>query len=124
MNATHQGSMEHATLLGHSYGSLVSGKALTVDDVPPVDQAVFVGCPGVGVDHTSELGLDPSHVWAGTAANDSSTRRRCTATTRWKATSAATRSTWTTARSPAPTVRSPHIPSTGKVPHCSTWDDS
>ncbi|MEV1295447.1 alpha/beta hydrolase [Pseudonocardia sp. NPDC049635] len=58
----------HLTTVGHSYGSLVLGRAagpgIAADDV------VFVGSPGVGVGHASELGVPVDRVWATTAAND------------------------------------------------------
>lgn len=34
------------------------------------DDVIFVGSPGVGVDHASQLGIPPSHVWAGANAHD------------------------------------------------------
>ncbi|BBG03403.1 MULTISPECIES: alpha/beta hydrolase [Pseudonocardia] len=58
----------HLTAVGHSYGSLVLGRAagpgIAADDV------VFVGSPGVGVPHASELGVPTDRVWATTARND------------------------------------------------------
>jgi hypothetical protein len=51
----------HLTVIGHSYGSYEVGRALSHD--ADVDDAVFVGSPGVGVDHAADLGIDPSHVW-------------------------------------------------------------
>ncbi|MER5363273.1 alpha/beta hydrolase [Streptomyces sp. NPDC002785] len=70
LQVSHQGKPAHDTLLGHSYGSLVSGKMLSGDDTPPVDAAIFVGSPGVGVDHAGDLNLSPESVWAGKSAND------------------------------------------------------
>ena len=36
----------------------------------PVDRAIFVGSPGVGVEHASQLHIDPSDVYVGAADND------------------------------------------------------
>ncbi|BFP52873.1 hypothetical protein SCMC78_26800 [Streptomyces sp. CMC78] len=70
LQASHQGEPANDTLLGHSYGSLVSGKMLSGDETPPVDAAIFVGSPGVGVDHAADLNLPPENVWAGKSRND------------------------------------------------------
>jgi hypothetical protein len=58
----------HLTVIGHSYGSYIVGKALT--DGAPADDVIFVGSPGVGVNHASDLGVNPSHVWDGQAGDD------------------------------------------------------
>ena len=60
----------HYTALGHSYGSLVVGTAASQPGGIPVDDIVFVGSPGVSVDHASDLNILPGHVWAGAASND------------------------------------------------------
>ncbi|AJT66207.1 hypothetical protein T261_4564 [Streptomyces lydicus] len=69
IDTAHSGAL-NSTVLGHSYGSLVAGK--TMHDHPdlPVDNAIFVGSPGVGVDRAKDLGLPPEHVWSATAKND------------------------------------------------------
>jgi hypothetical protein len=59
----------HLTVIGHSYGSLVTGMAagagLAVDDV------VFVGSPGTSLDRASEAVLERGgRVWAGLAHGD------------------------------------------------------
>lgn len=70
LGAAHQpGVPDHTTVLGHSYGSLVVGEAAARDHLKPTD-LVFVGSPGVGVDHASQLGISPSHVWAGANEHD------------------------------------------------------
>ncbi|MBT2368071.1 hypothetical protein J7E88_22825 [Streptomyces sp. ISL-10] len=58
------------TLLGHSYGSLVAGQTLRDNLDLPVDNAIMVGSPGVGVDHAKDLNIPADHVWAATAKND------------------------------------------------------
>ncbi|WP_226350870.1 alpha/beta hydrolase [Pseudonocardia sp. ICBG601] len=68
LRAGHAGPV-HLTVVGHSYGSTVLGNAargggLAADDV------VFVGSPGTGAGHASELGTAPGHVWATTARHD------------------------------------------------------
>ncbi|WP_194892816.1 alpha/beta hydrolase [Catenulispora pinisilvae] len=60
----------HYTALGHSYGSLVVGTAAAQPGGIPVDDIVFVGSPGVSVNHASGLNIPASHVWAGAASND------------------------------------------------------
>jgi hypothetical protein len=58
------------TALGHSYGSLLVGEAAKQPGGIPVNDIVFIGSPGVSVDHANQLNIDPAHVWAGAAAND------------------------------------------------------
>ncbi|MFD5041325.1 alpha/beta hydrolase [Streptomyces sp. NPDC058377] len=70
LQVSHQGEPANDTLLGHSYGSLVSGKMLSGDETPPVDAVIFVGSPGVGVDHAADLNVPPENVWAGKSRND------------------------------------------------------
>ncbi|HEX2773588.1 MAG TPA: alpha/beta hydrolase, partial [Micromonosporaceae bacterium] len=69
LRATHEGPPAHQAVLGHSYGSLVVG-ATARDHGLAADSLVFVGSPGVGVDHASQLGLSPSRVWSSTAYDD------------------------------------------------------
>jgi pimeloyl-ACP methyl ester carboxylesterase len=69
LRATAAGAPAHHTVVGHSYGSLVVGLAAR-DHRLPVDDLVFVGSPGVGVDRAGQLGLLPGHVWASTARFD------------------------------------------------------
>ncbi|MFN2495302.1 MAG: alpha/beta hydrolase [Pseudonocardiaceae bacterium] len=69
LRATHEGPPSHNTVLGHSYGSTVIGHAAK-DHGLAIDDVIFVGSPGVGVEHASELGLEPGQVWSSHAAND------------------------------------------------------
>ncbi|WP_432050608.1 alpha/beta hydrolase [Verrucosispora sp. NA02020] len=69
LRATHDGPPARQTVLGHSYGSLVVGTAAR-DHGLAADALVFVGSPGVGVGHASELGVPPEQVWASTAPDD------------------------------------------------------
>jgi hypothetical protein len=57
----------HWTVIGHSYGSLVTGMAESGQGLE-VDETVLVGSPGVGVDSADELG--DGNVWVGLAAFD------------------------------------------------------
>ena len=57
------------TLLGHSYGSLVVGETASATRLP-VNNIVLVGSPGVSVDAASQLNINPSHVWTGSAPHD------------------------------------------------------
>ncbi|GAA1212671.1 alpha/beta hydrolase [Prauserella alba] len=71
LRATHEGQPSNNTLIGHSYGSTVVGYSAQGDKELDVDNAVFIGSPGVGADHVSELNLaDDANVYAGTAEND------------------------------------------------------
>ena len=58
----------HWTVVGHSYGTLVAGQALSERGLE-VDEVVFVGSPGVGVNSASDLG-EGFNVWVGLARND------------------------------------------------------
>jgi hypothetical protein len=59
----------HYTVVGHSYGSLVSGLAASHHGMHP-DDLVFIGSPGTGVKDANRLGMDPGHVWAGANSQD------------------------------------------------------
>lgn len=71
LGVAHQpGVPAHTTVIGHSYGSLVVGEAAARHHLHPTDM-VFVGSPGVGVDHAAQLGgISPEHVWAGANKSD------------------------------------------------------
>jgi hypothetical protein len=69
LRATHLGAPAHQTVLGHSYGSLVVGKAAAGGRLD-ADDLVFVGSPGVGVDSAAQLHASPGHIWSSTARTD------------------------------------------------------
>ncbi|GLY23296.1 alpha/beta hydrolase [Micromonospora sp. NBRC 101691] len=69
LRLTHEGPPARQTVLGHSYGSLVVGTAAREHGLA-ADALVFVGSPGVGVDHAADLRLPPGQVWASTATDD------------------------------------------------------
>lgn len=70
LRVSHEGpTPSNNTVIGHSYGSTVAGEAAR--DHPGIaNNLVFIGSPGVGVDHADQLGVPPEHVWAGTAQHD------------------------------------------------------
>lgn len=68
--ANHRDSGVNQTLLGHSYGSLVAGQTMSTHTDLPVDNAIMVGSPGVGVEHAKDLNIPADHVFAATARND------------------------------------------------------
>lgn len=69
LGVTHVGPPAHTTMVGHSYGTLVVGKAMIDAGMRPND-VMFVGSFGVGVDHAKDLGIPPGHVWSTTADSD------------------------------------------------------
>ncbi|MEU2613615.1 alpha/beta hydrolase [Micromonospora sp. NPDC007271] len=69
LRASHEGPPARQTVLGHSYGSVVVGMAAR-DHGLSADALVFVGSPGVGVEHAGELRMPPGQVWASTAPDD------------------------------------------------------
>ena len=69
LRATHDGAPAHQTLLGHSYGSVVVGRAAAEEGLA-ADSVVFVGSPGVGVDAAADLRVPPGQVWASTSRAD------------------------------------------------------
>ncbi|RLQ03165.1 hypothetical protein EAD96_20675 [Micromonospora sp. BL1] len=69
LRAVHEGPPARQTVLGHSYGSLVVGAAAR-DHGLGADALVFVGSPGVGVDHAADLRMPAGQVWSSTAPDD------------------------------------------------------
>ena len=69
LRSTHDGTPAHQTVLGHSYGSLVVGKAAAGAGMA-ADSVVFVGSPGVGVDSATQLHMPPGQVWSTTSHSD------------------------------------------------------
>ncbi|MFD7655309.1 alpha/beta hydrolase [Actinosynnema sp. NPDC059797] len=62
------GNRQHLTVIGHSYGSTTVGYAgmngLAADDI------AFVGSPGVGASHVSQLSVGEGHVYVGATEHD------------------------------------------------------
>jgi hypothetical protein len=70
LRVTHDAGGSHNTVIGHSYGSTTIGYAARGGGLD-ADELVFVGSPGVGVDHAAELrGVSADHVWATRARHD------------------------------------------------------
>jgi hypothetical protein len=69
LRASHDGPAARQTVIGHSYGSLVVGKA-AVEPGLAADNVVFVGSPGVGVDSVRDLGMPADRVWSSTSRSD------------------------------------------------------
>ncbi|MBL7257011.1 alpha/beta hydrolase [Paractinoplanes lichenicola] len=69
LRAAHEGPPGRQVVLGHSYGSLLVGRAAAVDGLE-ADSVVFVGSPGVGVDSARDLRVPPGQVWSSTARDD------------------------------------------------------
>jgi alpha/beta hydrolase family protein len=71
LSAAHvPGFAAHTVMLGHSYGSLVVGRAAVRWPGQLAHDLVFVGSPGVGVDKADQLGVPADHVFAGQAGGD------------------------------------------------------
>ncbi|GAA4667346.1 MULTISPECIES: alpha/beta hydrolase [Amycolatopsis] len=76
LRIAHQGPAAHTTVIGHSYGSTAVGQTAR-DQGLAADDVVFVGSPGVGVEHADELRLDGvppgeagKHVFSSNAPTD------------------------------------------------------
>ena len=70
LRVSHEPGASHVTAIGHSYGSTVVGEAASRGNGLAVDDIVTAGSPGMNVGHVSDLNVDPRHVWAGAAHND------------------------------------------------------
>jgi hypothetical protein len=71
LHAAHEPSgTARMVVVGHSYGSLTTGRAAVLRPGRLADDLILVGSPGVGVDHAAQLGVDPKHVWVGEAGGD------------------------------------------------------
>lgn len=71
LRAAHEPSgTARSVVVGHSYGSLTVGHAARLRPGRLADDLVFIGSPGVGVGHASELGMRGDHVWVGEAGGD------------------------------------------------------
>jgi hypothetical protein len=69
LRAAHEGAPARQVVLGHSYGSLVVGKAAAGAGLA-ADGVVFVGSPGVGVDAARDLRVPSGEVWSTTSRAD------------------------------------------------------
>jgi hypothetical protein len=70
LHVTHQRAEgPHLTAIGHSYGSVMVATAVR-DEGLAVTDVITAGSPGLVVDHARDLGVDPRHLWVGTAVDD------------------------------------------------------
>lgn len=69
VQASHLGGQADVTVVGHSYGSLVTGLA-DRDHQLAANRIFFIGSPGVGVNHASDLPIGAANVYSSTAGND------------------------------------------------------
>lgn len=63
LRATSEDGPANLTMTGHSYGSTTIGVTAREEGLN-VDNMIFVGSPGVGVDSAEDLGIDADNVWA------------------------------------------------------------
>lgn len=68
VRAAARGREQTVTLLGHSYGSMLSG--LATREPTGIDDLVLLGSPGAAAHRTSELSVPAGHVWVGEARFD------------------------------------------------------
>ena len=69
IDSTHNDDGARTTLMGHSYGSVVTGKTVAEGDIE-VDALVSVASPGTDAHTVDELPMDPEDVWSTTAEGD------------------------------------------------------
>ncbi|WP_330331916.1 alpha/beta hydrolase family protein [Streptomyces sp. NBC_00536] len=70
LRAAHQGEPTHLTVVGHSYGSTMTGAADAGGAGLGADDVLVVGSPGLTVEHADQLHVAPSHLWVGAAKDD------------------------------------------------------
>ena len=75
LRATARGAPPHVTAIGHSYGSLLVGKAAQRPGGIAADDIVLLGSPGTGAVRAEQLGVPPGHVWVAAAPGDPVTER-------------------------------------------------
>lgn len=73
LRAARTGGQPQVTVIGHSYGSTTASLAVQAATTT-VDDAIFVGSPGLLVGHAGELPVGSSHVWVGAASGDEVSR--------------------------------------------------
>ena len=70
LHDTHVGPDGQETVVGYSYGSVVTGTAAVRDGGLSADDVVLIGSPGAVANHASEFGVPPGHVWASVGRHD------------------------------------------------------
>lgn len=63
LRSTAEGDPANLTMTGHSYGSTTIGVTAREEGLD-VDNMIFVGSPGIGVDSAEDLGIGADNVWA------------------------------------------------------------
>lgn len=62
-NTAVDGASPSLTVIGHSYGAYLDGLALSQSPEGLVDNFIYMGAPGLGVDNVSALNVDPQNVY-------------------------------------------------------------
>ncbi|MGW0901067.1 alpha/beta hydrolase [Streptomyces goshikiensis] len=70
LRAAHEGERGHLTVIGHSYGSSMTGAADAGGAGLDADDVVVVGSPGLTVERADQLHVDPGHLWVGASKDD------------------------------------------------------
>jgi hypothetical protein len=73
LRAARLGDQPHVTVVGHSYGSTTVAAALQRLGAA-VDDAVFLGSPGLLAQHATQLPIERQHLWVGAASGDEVSR--------------------------------------------------
>ncbi|MGW4688495.1 alpha/beta hydrolase [Streptomyces sp. NPDC004244] len=70
LRSAHEGNRGHLTVIGHSYGSSMTGAADAGGTGLDADDIVVVGSPGLTVERADQLHVKPQHLWVGASGND------------------------------------------------------
>ncbi|MFF4432088.1 alpha/beta hydrolase [Streptomyces sp. NPDC001513] len=70
LRTSHEGERGHLTVVGHSYGSTMTGAADAGGSGLDADDVVVVGSPGLTVDRADQLHVNPRHLWVGASPDD------------------------------------------------------
>ncbi|WP_240138998.1 alpha/beta hydrolase [Streptomyces sp. MUM 178J] len=70
LRSAHEGDRVHLTVIGHSYGSSMTGAADAGGTGLDADDIVVVGSPGLTVERADQLHVNPDHLWVGASEND------------------------------------------------------
>ncbi|WP_404962941.1 alpha/beta hydrolase [Streptomyces sp. 147326] len=70
LRAAHEGERGHLSVIGHSYGSTMTGAADAGGSGLGADDVLVVGSPGLTVDRADQLHVNPRHLWVGAAPDD------------------------------------------------------
>ncbi|MFE2937470.1 alpha/beta hydrolase [Streptomyces sp. NPDC059255] len=70
LRTAHEGERSHLTVLAHSYGSTTAGAADAGGRGLDADDMVVVGSPGLTVDRSDQLHINPKRLWVAAAPDD------------------------------------------------------